>query len=71
MSATTGVPASITTPDTVRSRLRTLEFRDGAPSQETAERLYDHLDRPLRRAARPAQRRSGDGGRRPVGRGAL
>ena len=45
MSATVGVPASITTPDTVQtSRLGTLEFNDGAPSPETAERLYDHLD---------------------------
>ena len=45
MSATTHVPASITTPDTVQtSRLGTLEFNDGAPTPETAERLYDHLD---------------------------
>jgi len=44
MSATTGVPASITTPDTVRSRLGTLEFRDGAPSEETAALVYDNLD---------------------------
>jgi hypothetical protein len=39
-----GVPASITTPDTVKTRLGTLEFNDGAPTPETAERLYDHLD---------------------------
>ena len=44
MSATTGVPPSITTPDTVQSRLGTLEFNDGAPTPDTAERLYDHLD---------------------------
>ena len=45
MSATTGVPASITTPDTVQtSRLGTLEFHDGAPAPDTAGRLYDHLD---------------------------
>ena len=43
MSATTGVPPSITTPDTVQSRLGTLEFNDGAPTPDTAERLYDHL----------------------------
>jgi hypothetical protein len=36
--------ASITTPDTVESRLGTLEFDDGAPSEETAALLYDHLD---------------------------
>jgi len=45
MSATTGVPASITTPDTVQTtRLGTLEFDDGAPTPETAARLYDNLD---------------------------
>ena len=44
MSSTKSVPASITTPDTVQSRLGTLEFRDGAPTPETAQRLYDHLD---------------------------
>ena len=45
MSATTDVPASITTPDRVQSaRLGTLEFIDGAPTPETAERLYDNLD---------------------------
>jgi hypothetical protein len=35
---------SISTPDRVESRLGTLEFRDGAPTQATAELLYDHLD---------------------------
>jgi hypothetical protein len=44
MSATTGVPASITTPDAVPSRLGTLEFDDGAPTPDTAERIYDNLD---------------------------
>jgi hypothetical protein len=45
MSATVGAPTSITTPDTVESsRLGTLEFNDGAPTPDTAERLYDHLD---------------------------
>jgi hypothetical protein len=45
MSANVGVPASITTPDTVEtSRLGTLEFDDGAPTRDTAERLYDNLD---------------------------
>ena len=45
MSVTTNIPASITTPDTVETtRLGTLEFDDGAPTPETAERLYDHLD---------------------------
>ena len=44
MGTTTGVPPSITTPDTVHTRLGTLEFNDGAPTPETAELLYDHLD---------------------------
>ncbi len=35
---------SISTPDTVESRLGTLEFNDGAPSEATAALLYDHLD---------------------------
>jgi hypothetical protein len=36
--------ASISTPDRVESRLGTLAFDDGAPSEETAQLLYDHLD---------------------------
>ena len=44
MSATTDTLASISTPDTVESRLGTLEFDDGAPSEATAALLYDHLD---------------------------
>ena len=44
MAVTTSVPASITTPDTVQTRLGTLQFDDGAPTAETAERLYDNLD---------------------------
>lgn len=35
---------SISTPDRVESRLGTLEFRDGVPSEATAALLYDHLD---------------------------
>jgi hypothetical protein len=35
---------SLSTPDHVESRLGTLEFDDGAPSEETAALLYDHLD---------------------------
>jgi hypothetical protein len=35
---------SISTPDRVESRLGTLEFDDGAPSEATAELLYEHLD---------------------------
>jgi hypothetical protein len=35
---------SVSTPDRVESRLGTLEFNDGAPSDETAALLYDNLD---------------------------
>jgi hypothetical protein len=36
--------ASISTPDRVRSRLGTLEFVDGAPTEATSAVLYDNLD---------------------------
>ena len=35
---------SFSTPDKIESRLGVLEFTDGAPSDETAALLYDHLD---------------------------
>jgi hypothetical protein len=35
---------SISTPDQVITRLGTLEFTDGYPTRETAEKLRDHLD---------------------------
>ncbi|WNZ58185.1 hypothetical protein QT397_12875 [Microbulbifer sp. MKSA007] len=35
---------SISTPDKVDSSIGTLEFRDGAPYPQTAEKLYDYLD---------------------------
>ena len=41
---TPGIPQSITTPDTVETRIGTLEFWDGAPTVETAEKVYDTLD---------------------------
>ena len=44
MSVATDTLASISTPDKVESRLGTLEFDDGAPSEATAALLYDHLD---------------------------
>jgi hypothetical protein len=44
MTVSESVPASITTPDTVKSSLGTLEFHDGVPTPETAQRLYDNLD---------------------------
>lgn len=36
--------ASLSTPDTIESRLGALEFTDGAPSDATADLLYDNLD---------------------------
>ncbi len=38
------VPKEITTPDKVESRIGTLEFKDGAPSAETAKKVFDALD---------------------------
>jgi hypothetical protein len=35
---------SISTPDQVETSIGTLEFLDGAPLPETAERVYDYLD---------------------------
>jgi hypothetical protein len=48
MNSSRGVSAetltSISTPDRVESRLGTLEFDNGAPSEETAAAVYDNLD---------------------------
>lgn len=38
------VPAKITTPDTVETRIGTLRFRDGTPDPATVELAYDQLD---------------------------
>jgi hypothetical protein len=38
------IPPAITTPDTVQTRLGTLEFKDGVPSKDTLEKVYDNLD---------------------------
>jgi hypothetical protein len=40
----TPVPAAITTPSKVEAGIGTLEFTDGYPTTETAEKLRDHLD---------------------------
>jgi len=42
--STSAIPPSITTPDKVETRIGTLEFNDGVPSDATADRLYDHID---------------------------
>jgi len=38
---TTEIPPSITTPDSEETRLGTLEFFDGMPSEKTAQLAYD------------------------------
>jgi hypothetical protein len=35
---------AISTPDSADTRIGTLAFKDGAPSAETAQAVYDHLD---------------------------
>ncbi|NNE17464.1 MAG: DUF1254 domain-containing protein, partial [Myxococcales bacterium] len=38
------IPASIQTPARVQTRIGALEFTDGFPTDDTVERVYDHLD---------------------------
>jgi hypothetical protein len=38
------IPPAITTPDKVESQLGTLDFKDGAPSRATLEKVYNHVD---------------------------
>lgn len=40
----TDIPASITAPDTVETRLGTLKFTDGVPDDATVQKVYDNLD---------------------------
>ena len=44
MKMTTDIPAGITTPDSVQTRLGTLKFFDGFPDDVTVEKVYDNLD---------------------------
>jgi hypothetical protein len=39
-----GIPLEITTPNQVQTRIGTLEYNDGAPTVETAEKVRDALD---------------------------
>lgn len=39
-----GIPAAITTPDKMESRIGTLEFKDGAPNAATVKKAFDALD---------------------------
>lgn len=38
------IPEKIMTPDSVETRIGTLEFFDGMPSDETVQKVYDNLD---------------------------
>lgn len=38
------IPESVTTPSRVETRIGALEFKDGQPSKETLDKIYDHLD---------------------------
>lgn len=38
------VPLSIVTPDKIETRIGTLEFNNGAPTDATAEKVFDNLD---------------------------
>ncbi len=40
----TSIPSKIMTPDRVQTRIGTLEFTDGFPSDETAAKVFEHLD---------------------------
>ncbi len=39
-----GIPSSVTTPDKVETRIGTLHFNDGQPTQETLQKVYDNID---------------------------
>lgn len=43
-SGAPAIPVSITTPSSVDTSLGKLEFRDGVPSEATAQTIYDQLD---------------------------
>ena len=42
---TTDIPASITTPDKVKTSIGQLEFFDGVPDKATVDKVYDYVDR--------------------------
>lgn len=43
-AAAAEIPPSLVTPDKVETSIGALEFKDGAPTPETVQRVYDHLD---------------------------
>ena len=44
MKMTTPIPPEITTPDTVETRLGTLNFKWGMPDQESIQKVYDNIE---------------------------
>ncbi len=44
MAAAQAIPPILVTPDKVETRIGTLQFKDGAPSVDTAAKIYDTLD---------------------------
>lgn len=44
MKMTTDIPASVITPDTMETRIGTLNFVSGVPTKETAQKVWDQLD---------------------------
>ena len=44
MKMTTDIPANVITPDRTETRLGTLEFTDGFPTEETTQKVWDHMD---------------------------
>lgn len=44
MKMTTDIPRSITTPNSVETRIGTLKFFDGFPDKATVDKVYDNLD---------------------------
>ena len=44
MKMTTDIPPEITTPNTVETRLGTLNLFDGFPDDATTQKVYDNLD---------------------------
>jgi hypothetical protein len=44
LTAIAQAPTSITTPDKVETRIGALEFTDGAPTRQSLDKLYNHID---------------------------
>jgi len=44
MKMTTEITANVITPDKMKTRIGTLHFRDGVPTEETAQKVWEQLD---------------------------